>query len=1100
MIHFLFGSYGSGKTTAILESIKQDTDKGIHTFLIVPEQETVQSERAVLEALPATAGIHLEVLNFSRLYNRVCREYGGLCYRYVTKPVRHLLMWQNLKELAPLLEVYGKDAEDDALSEIMLSAINELKACGIRAEDLEQTAKKSGIKGTPLEGRLRDLALIYASFDRLVAEGYTDSADDLARLYEILCQEHFFSGCHVYIDSFTSFTAMEHKIIERIFAQAKDVTVSIPLPSPDYRSISAGGVLRSLESLKRSASLHGEPEQILLRENHRATTPALAFLADNLWNMEISSDEDKHPADGSIIAETCDTPYAEAEAASAHILELLRRGERCRDIVILMRSPDTYRGIIEPALEKNGIPYFFSEKTDLCALPPIKLLLSALRIKQYHWQKSDIISHLKTGMYRFSMRDLDLFEEYMDTWNIRGGRFTDSDFTMNPDGFEERISPRGEQILAAANRIRRELTEILEKFFILLDASQTVADQCRAIFRYFSDIGLEDTLLELAETEQARGNKKRAEEFRNLFGVILNTLADVGTALSEESATTEEFLSILQTVFRQTDIGTIPTSVDEVTVGSAATMRASSPKYTFILGLCEGEFPASINDHGIFSSGDRRLLFDMGLELSGNADTRSSDELLFVQRAMASPSHGLYLFTSTATAEGGTRIPSLPFHRISALFRDFKPHHYVASDLRYLAGSAKSAVPHLRMIRETPEGSALAKVLEEQLPHVSEKTEADTSTVTCRIDPSLNQILPEHSVRFSSSRFEAYVKCPFQYYCNYVLGLRQKQTPEFRANHMGTFVHYILEQLIRFAMEHAEEGVFPDDETLIQKTEQTVAQYVERICPDELKQSKRLGHLYRRLTRLSLLMVRNIVKEFSDSDFRPAFFELRTNGKDGNPSPMEFVLEDGYRISFSGIIDRVDLLKKDGNVYVRIVDYKTGTKEFSLSDVANGINIQMLLYLFTLCRNHSNEFTRAVGLEDGNTPIPAGILYLSANILVIAAEGYDVEDTIMEQAEKSLSRSGLLLADEDILTAMNHHLSPDFLAGVKMDTKKETVVGKALIAGEDFSKLYDQIRDTVTEITNKMRGGNADATPLRIGDKLPCTYCQMKPICRRNEG
>ena len=1100
MIHFLFGPTGAGKTTALLEAIRKDTEAGIHTFLIIPEQETVQSERMTLELLPPSAGIHLEVLNFSRLYNRVCREYGGLCYRYVTKPIRHLLMWQNLKELSPLLESYGNDTEDEALSELMLSAINEMKACGIRPEELEAVAKRLCNKDAPFAARLRDLSLIYASFDRLVAENYSDSADDLSRLADILHRERFFKGCHVYIDSFTSFTAMEHKIIERMFAQAEEVTVTVPLSSPDSVSISTEGIRRSWKILQRSASLHADPKVTVLSNNHRAKKAPLAYLSKNLWQMEVgSSSEGGESANGCIVMELCDTPYDEAEAASAHILELLRGGERCRDILILTRNPEGYRGIIEPALEKNSIPYFFSEKTDLCTLPPIKLLLSALRIKQFHWQRNDIISHLKTGMYDFSLRDIDLFEEYMDTWNLHGSRFTDGDFTMNPDGFEPEISPRGEQILLAANRVRKDLTEILERFFILLDASDSIADQCRAVYRYFEDIGMEEKLLIMAEEEDRRKNRKRAEEYRSLYGVILNTLADIGTALADQSATSEELLSILRTAFRQTDIGTIPTSVDEVTIGSAATLRASNPKYVLILGLCEGEFPASIKDRGVFTTGDRHLLSEHGVELSADADTRSSDELFFVERAFASPSEGLYLFASTAKTDGKSRLPSLPYQRVSALFSDCKPHHFVGSDLRYLAGSAKSAIPHLRMIRETPEGVSLSKALETQFPNVSKKTETDAETVTCRVDPSASGVLPADSVRFSSSRFEAYVTCPFQYYCSYVLGLREKRTPTFRASNMGSFVHYVLEHLIRFAVEHAEEGVFPDDETLIQKTQETVSEYIRKVCPEELKSSKKLAHLYRRLERLSLLMVRNIVEEFSHSEFRPAFFELNTNGRDGNPQPMEFVLKDGYRVSFSGIVDRVDVLKKNGEVLIRIVDYKTGTKLFSLDDVAHGINIQMLLYLFTLCRNHSNEFTRSLGLEDGSAPTPAGIMYLSANVPVIEAEDYGTEEAVMKQAADELKRSGLLLSEEEILRAMNDNLSPAFLAGVKKN-KDGDIIGKALLDREGFSSLYDQIYETVEKITTSLRQGNADATPLQYGKRNPCEYCSMKPICRRSQG
>lgn len=1096
MITFLFGTYGSGKTTSVLQSIKKDIAAGIHTFLIVPEQEALQAERMTLDALPPSAGLDLEVLNFSRLYNRVCREYGGLCYRYITPPIRHLLMWQNLRELSPLLESYRElSAEDESFSSVMLSAISELKACGIRADDLEKAAEKMP-KNAPLCGRVNDLALIFASFDRLVSQNYSDSADDLSRLADVLKKEKFFAGTHVYIDSFTSFTAMEHKIIERIFAQAEQVTVTVPLPTPEYRDISTLSIERSLRTLTQSADRHGGHKTVTQSNPQRAQDPAITYLFENLWRMETPASKESVASDRAIVREICDTPYAEAEAAASHILELLRTGERCRDIVILMRNPEQYRGIIEPALEKNDIPYFFSEKTDFCTLPPMKLLLSALRIKQFHWRKNDIISHIKTGMYAFSARDVDLFEEYMDTWNIQGNRFTDSDWSMNPDGFSEVISPRGREILNSANTVRRRLTEILERFFIRLESAETVADCCRAIYRYFVDIDLEKTLHRMALAESERGNRKKAKEYQSLYGLMLNTLADIANALPEEEVTTEELSYILHTVFRQTEIGTIPTSVDEVMIGSAATMRAAHPKYVFLLGLREGEFPAQTKDRGLFTDSERKTLSELGITLSSDADTRSSDELMYVQRAMAAPSAGLFVFTSTAQTDGKAGTPSLPFQRISALFPNCPPHRFDGSDLHYLAGSSKNAVSHLRLMKNTSERTTLAKLLEESLPHVTKYAFSEASEPQCRIQMATQAPLFERSVRFSASRFETYLECPFHYYCTYVLGLREKKNATFRTSDMGTFVHYILEQMVKFIAEQLQNGEQPNQELLLKKTEETVSSYIERVCPEELKSSARLRHLYVRLQRLSALMVQNLAEEFTHSEFRPVFFELKTNGQNGNPSPLEFVLADGCRVSFTGIIDRVDLLKKDGEVFVRIVDYKTGTKVFSLEDVKKGINIQMLLYLFTLCRDQDPEFFRKLGLSDGQPPTPAGIVYLSANLPIIEAEDYDSEDAILQKASDSLERSGLLLDEKDLLYAMNDTLSSKFLAGIK-EKKDGQLVGKALINREGFESLYEQIETTVKNITEELRSGRADAAPLRHNGKDPCTYCKMKPICRR---
>ena len=1100
MITFIYGTYGSGKTTALFDAIHKDTEQGTHTFLIVPEQDAVQAEHHTLELLPSSAQLSLEVLSFSRLYNRVCREYGGLSYRYITKPIRHLLMWQVLSESAPLLSEYGELAATDAVSlcDIMLSTLGECKANGITAQELETASKKLSDKD-PLASRLQDLAFIFSSFERLVSQNYSDSSDDLSRLYELLLEHHFFRDANVYIDSFTSFTGIEHKVIERIFAQASNVTITIPLASPTDTDLSTESIRASLAALLHSAKAHGEIREITLRGNRRATSPSIAYLSENLWRMD--AERIQALSDGSICMEICDTPYAEADAASAHILELLCSGARCHDIVVLSRDPEKYRGILEPALEKSEIPYFFSHKTDFCALPPIKLLLSALRIKQYHWQRSDVISHLKTGLYDFSDRSVDLFEEYVTTWNLRGSRFTDGDWTMNPDGFAESISERGNEILSAANEIRRKLTEILERFFILLDAAENVAAQCKAVYRYFEEIGLESKLLHFANEELSRGRRKEAKELQSLYSIILNTLAEIANAMPEEELPTEEFSVILQMVFSQIEIGTIPTSVDEVMIGSAAALRVSNPKYVFILGLCEGEFPAAVNERGLFSSADRKALSAIGIEFSTDSttDARSSDELMYVQRAFAAPSDGLYLFTSVAELNGQSRTPSLPFRRTLALFENLNAHRYFSNDLRYLSGAPRSAAAQLRNLERKEDREALKSALSEILPEVKNLSSAPIADSVCRVTQDHLPIRNDEKLHFSATRFESYVKCPFNYYCTYELGLREKKQANFRTSMMGSFIHYILEHLIRFAVEEAEkneDGSFPSDEILLQKAELVVEEYIEKITPQKERDSQRLRHLYRRLKRLAVLMLKNITEEFSQSEFTPAFFELPFNGKDGNPSPMEFVLPDGMRVSFSGIVDRVDLLRKNGKTYVRIVDYKTGSKSFSLDDVSHGINLQMLLYLFALCRTPNKNFAQKIGLSDQDSPLPAGIVYLSANIPIVEAEEYDAEATVLQKAADSFKRSGLLLNDESILLAMNHNLSPHFLAGIKRNKDGE-LVGKALSSNEEFDGLYRQIEATVEKITTELRSGYADASPTDCPGQDPCSYCHMKPICRR---
>ncbi len=1104
---------GCGKTHMITECLRSDAEKGIHSFLIVPEQQAVQSERHTLYSLPASAQLTLEVLNFSRLYNRVCREYGGLEYNYITKPMKHLLMWQNLRELTPLLEVYGTDdSSAQSLCDTMLSAVGEFKACGVSAAQLEAAAKKLS-SDSAFAAKLRDLALIFSAYDGLVSQSFSDSADDLSRLCLMLSEHRFFAHSNVYIDSFTSYTAAEHNIINRIFLQADNVYVTVPLPGPDYEGIWTGSIRRSERKLIKAAADAGGYEITLLKTNHRtAESPSLGMLSESLWKLGTAH---THLCENQAVEKDaahrikkiiCRTPYAEAEAAAVKTLELMRSGIRCRDIVVTMRDAESYRGIIEPAFERNGIPFYFSEKTSLASSPLATFILSALRIKNRAWQTTDVISHLRTGLYTLPRRSVDMFEQYITTWNVHGAAFTDGDFTMNPDGYTDRISERGAAILAAANDVRIFLCDMLIPFFTALEASENAAEMCAAVYDFTVRAGVRQTMSDIALREQNRGNIREAGEYSRIFDVTSDTLASAAEAFDHDFTQMDsaEFADALKIIFEQTEIGSIPTSADAVTIGSASMLRADNPLYVLVLGLRDGSFPAPVTDSGLLSFAEREQLDSLGISLSSDIETASSDELMFVQRAFSLPSQGLFLFTSVTGFDGENCRPSLPFERVSAVFPSVSTENYDCSDILKNTGSARNSIPYLKMLKGTPAAEALRRYCGisdcEAFRNAAEISSLPVCEPECRISAETAGKLFSARLNLTQSRLEKYIRCNFSYYCSYILKLRKDERASFRANDIGSFIHSVLENLLRNAVGEDGSITLPDDETLRKMTEAVVSAYIDRICPSSERDSGRLKHLYDRLCRLSLLLVRNIVREFSHSSFEPRFFELKTDGSGGNPSPLEFVLKNGSKVSMSGIIDRVDIWKnKDTNeIYIRVVDYKTGTKSFSLSDIKLGLDIQMLLYLFTLTGSRNQEFRRAIGADDKTGLLPAGVVYLSSNIPSVELEDYTDPSDVENKAEKLLDRSGLLLNDETVLRSMNDELSPDFLMSLKRG-KDGSISGKSLVSAEDFEEIRRDIEKVITEISDEIISGKADAEPLCHNGTLPCDYCEMKPVCRKTE-
>ncbi len=1093
MINFVYGYSPKARTDTLIKMIKKDTEAGKRAFLIVPEQFAVASERLVLRELPPSAQLTLEVLNFSRLYNIVCRKYGGLEYNYITKPISYCLMWQNLREHAAQLELYGDAAAAPAsFCELVLSAIKEFKGCCVTPKLLEDTAEKLP-KNSELSKKLLDLALIYASYSNLVSRAFSDSSDDISKLCDILGEHKFFAGTSVYIDSFTSFTAAEHKAIELIFASADEVTVTVPLATPEENGIYTKSIVESSERLIENASAHGGYKTVYADDMAYTQSATIRYLADNLWTP---TNTDKPLDDGAISSYICSSPYTEAEAAARVVLSLLREGYRCRDIVVIARDAEQYRGIIEPAFERADIPFYFSEKIDLSSTPTVKFLLSALRIKLYNWRSADVISHLKTGLYDFDMREIDLFEQYVSTWQIKAKDFT-SEFTMNPDGYEENISARGEKILEAANLVRGHLVDILSPFFDALDASETFADKCRALYGLLVSAGVEARLLELAKRESERKNERAASELSRQFSLVCDSLGELAHAMPDDLDTSEmnisELYELLTLFFSKTELGTIPTSADSVTIGSASTLRADNPKCALLLGLCEGVFPASVSDKGILSFAEKQILFDNKIKLSSRSELNSADELMYVHRAIATPTERLYLFSYSSAANGGKATSSLPFIRVEKLFGK-KPIKYDSRDLLTLTPTLRSALAYIKDTEGTPLCEALSACAreDESLSAHLNGINIPLSDTECSVSEERASKIFGSEMYLSQSKLDKFVKCHFDYYCERVLSLREEKISRFEANHIGTFVHFLLETLLsRIVTKNGINASLPHA-MLEEMTKSTVDLYIERITPKGKPVSARLAHLYRRLHDISLVLLSNIIEEFKHSSFRPEFFELKTDGKGDNPSACEFILKDGTKVILSGIIDRVDIYRRDdGKVYIKVVDYKTGTKHFALEDVKYGLNIQMLLYLFTLVNNKNERFKEKLGGE----AVAAGVTYLSSNIPTIDLEEYESEDTIRARAEEGLSRSGLLLDDKDILRAMNEELSPAFLTGCKKrggglhDTKG--------LASEDFFKeLERSLHSTLLSIVDEMRSGNADAEPFIYKKESPCKYCGMKPICR----
>lgn len=1094
MIRFVFGLPGTGKTAWITEKIKEDAENGKQSLLIVPEQQTVEAERTMLSLLPASAQLTFEVLNFTRLANKLFRVFGGLSYHYITPGIKHLLMWQTLRELTGMLTEYGARASTDtALPAMMLSQIHEFKAYNVSPVALSNAVNKLP-DGSALRAKLDDLSLIYAAYEGMVSNAFDDNADDLGKLADLLEKHRYFNGYNIYIDSFTSFTAQEYRILCRLFAQADNVTVTLGIDSPHSDAIALSSIKETAKRLMNEAGK--DTELILLDTFHRFSSPELCRIGQALWQFEKTAKtlpEIPESEQGAVSILRCATPYEEAEAAANTVLSLLRQGYRRREIAVIARNADTYRGIIDSAFEKAEIPFFFSEKTDLPTKPLVAMLLAAINIKVRNWRMNDVMAYVKTGIPYISPREADVFENYVSIWNINGSKFLEDLWVMNPEGYTATMSERGKEMLETANRVKNQVTAPLLELFLHLGAAETVRELCEALRRFLEAMNVAERMKEFSLRAMERGDKKEAAETAATFRSVIDVLAKISATVGDEKMSLEEFATALRLVLNNTEIGSIPTAADEVVIGSASMLRAGGIRCAILLGVCDGEFPARTSDRGFFSDNDRKALSDLGISLSGDKRDSATEELLYCYRAMTLPSEKMVVMYHDTDASGKACYPSLAVRRICELLPHVAVEEYGNTNAAHRLMCPELAFEALPSLRNTDLYKSLIAVLSENPRYATllERSRLPVSNRSCSVTKDTAKQIFGDNISLTQSRIDKYVSCQFSYYCNYVLKLMENGQAGFRFSDSGSLIHRILEVFMKAVTD--ENGLradvtFEEIRTLvIRETER----YIAEINHGKTALGARLEHLFARLSRLAVAIALDLYLEFKDSDFVPALFEERIGR--GGIEPPTIELEDGSRVCLYGVVDRIDVFRTDDRVYVKVVDYKTGSKQFSLKDIKKGLNTQLLLYLFAVCGNTSPTLREKLKVAPDATLAPAGALYMSTAFSTLKLDRKTEAQDVLRLAGAEMKRSGILLDRDEVLDAVSRSHDKKLLAGITV--KDDGVSGNALITEQGLTSLEEELHETIRNIALEMKSGSALTCDPSLED-APCTYCKMRMICR----
>ncbi len=1083
MLRIITGRTGSGKTrrvrSVIADIAKLNFDKAI---IIVPEQFSFETERAMLSLLGNEKVNNTEVLSFSRLAEKLLKKRGKLPSKTVDDAARGVLMSMAVESLQDKTVSFKKYIKNPALINELVAFRKELKKCRISSENLESVSGK--VRRESFSLKLSELSEIYTCYDALVHNSFGDDTDFLDILSEVLETDDFFKGKTVAVDGFSGFSAQEYSVLEKIMKQASELYVTFCYDSEvrNGKYELFGNVHNEIKNLIRIANRAGVKiaarENLLPKEKYKASE--LNFLEENIFANSGKIFKENASA---VCIIPCKNKKDECDAAAAEIRRLVREENyRYRDIAVIERQENSYKNDLANSFRKYGIKCFFDSRQPVLTQPLVVFIRTLFDIIVNGFSSDSVLTLLKTGLYGFSAEEAGEIEDYILMWNIKGSDWK-NDWTDNPEGFGEEFDEKSVEKLAGLNELRkRTVAPIINLKNKITDALGSVI--AKEVFAFLRAAGVDKNLKTIAESLKKSGESELSVEQNTVWKMIADIFDTLMFAVGDKTVSVSRFSELFDILVSAKDIGVIPNGIDEVIIGSADRIRASAPRAVFIVGANSGVFPANGSGGVLLSDKERTELMENNIELISNIEYNSVSEMYIAYRAVSLPTEKLYVSYSSFGTDGDSLFPSELVTEAKSLLPYCKT---LENDIMSRIESEKSAFSVLA--GESVNGSVLASSLYEYFKEngndgrirMIDKIRKNTFELKNR---AVAEKLFGANMFLTASKTEKFYSCPFEYFCQYGLKAKPKKAAEVDPAQAGTLIHFVLETVLREYPKEKFISLSPLE------AEKITASIIDCYIEEQMSGAENKSASFKRTIDLiklrTLKIVLRLIEEFKNCDFTPVSFELNI-GVDGEIPAYKLTLDREHKINIVGKVDRVDSWQNGENNFIRVVDYKTGGKEFKLSEVLQGINMQMLIYLFAIWQNGKEKY--------GNV-VPAGVLYFPAKAVRVSSaksDRYSSSEDIQKSQRDEYKMKGMVLNNLEVINAMEHGMG-----GVLIPSKidKSGAASGNVISLNSLYKLKDYIDGEIKNMALSLYNGEIDANPI----KDACTYCDYKTVCKREDG
>jgi len=1111
LLDIITGGTGSEKSQHLYELISENlkNNPGSNAVLIVPEQFSYTAEKTLTEKFGGLGLNRIEVLTFSRLISRHINMENNLL-----PSGKMMLITKAISKIGED-NIFFASGKKQGLTSALSELFSEFKRYNITPDDLDTIT----LENTISQKKLASVREIYKSYNEFFNENFTDS-DDAPRLFaEFVMNSDTFSDTFFFFDEYNDFMPQHYDIIRALIVKSRGVFVTLTIGNDDADGIFAP-VLKTKNRLCAIALDVGA--QLYTKELSKSQREALDIdhLLSNWDTGKIFSGKCEN-----ISVFTARDLYSEVEHTASKITKLVRdHGLRYRDIGVVVGDMSSYMHILNAVFRESDIPFFCDEKIAITMHPIARTLLSLFKIVDSNWSYSAVFDYLRTG-YVFTRdesgispinpEDIDILENYVLANGIRGKKawfnpWTDTGETIFDDVIENYA--KKDYDLEKLNNLREQIVLPFETF--LGNKGRTVRAIAEAVYNFLCDINLYEGILEECKKFDEKGLRDESEQFKQVWNTLLEVLDQAVTSSGDDVISRENFFRYIENGLSQCNLSIIPSGLDQVSLGTLGRNAPKQVKVLFIIGTLFGRVPEEPAPSAILSDFDRMQINEA---LSKNEKELAPDDLgrlalsnLKLFRMVASAKEKLYVSYPIANSEGNALSPARFVSTLLKMFPDIKVTDNVISKTaeEELISSSKRGFYYMlskisQYYKKDPD--ALWKAVfnwYSQHPEYKDrldilKTAAQFRKITPRLSKLKAEALFGKGKKYSITTLEKYNKCPFSYYLEKGLKAMPQEVKRVEKSHLGSLAHAAICQFCQ-EVEKGATSIAELHQNWTSLTEASASQLIasimaairEKILKRVHSDQNQIEYLLLRCERTLKKSVETIRKSLALGGYTACCYE------------KDFEVNIDWKnetVTLFGTIDRIDIMEKiaEKRADIRIVDYKTGHKKFSIASIVNKLDMQLVLYAIAAQKMYETGKIDSANPE--LSPRISAIMYNKINDDMVKIDSTDL--SLADKMIKSKNKlDGVLILDdeESQLTDMDETLASGLESEyLNISFKKDGTLSSSsqVTTRETFDELCQFMKKSVIDTHNAIKSGDISISPYKNGQASPCSFCDYAEVC-----